>query len=102
MFVHWIFFFRCGNTLGFCDGVESRGKPYELSLQVRTLSSAYVFFCSSICEYICFCAVELEWGVLTEQRTNTKFLVKLGKSGQEIFEMLKTVYGESAIKRRTV
>jgi transposase len=28
--------------------------------------------------------------------------VELGKSGQEILEMLETVYGESAIKRRTV
>jgi hypothetical protein len=44
----------------------------------------------------------MEWGVLTEQRTNIKFLVKLGKSGREILEMLETVYGESAMKRRTV
>jgi hypothetical protein len=28
--------------------------------------------------------------------------VKLGKSGQEILEMLETVYGESAMKHRTV
>lgn len=33
---------------------------------------------------------------------NIKFLVKLGKSGREIFEMLERVYGESAMKRRTV
>jgi transposase len=44
----------------------------------------------------------MERGVLTEQRTNIKFLVKLGKSGREILEMLETVYGESAMKRRTV
>jgi transposase len=46
--------------------------------------------------------VEMEQGVLTEERTNTKFLVKLGKSRREILEMLETVYGESAIKHRTV
>jgi hypothetical protein len=36
--------------------------------------------------------VEIERGVLTEQRTNNKFLVKLGKSEREILEMLVTVY----------
>jgi hypothetical protein len=44
----------------------------------------------------------VERGVLTEQRTNIKYLVKLGKSKWEILEMLETVYGESAMKRRTV
>jgi transposase len=44
----------------------------------------------------------MEWGVLTEQRTNIKFLEKLGKSGREIYEILETVYGESAMKCRTV
>jgi hypothetical protein len=38
----------------------------------------------------------MERDVLTEQRTNMKFLVKLGKSGREILEMLQTSYGESA------
>jgi hypothetical protein len=62
-------------------------KHYESTLQVRSLSSAYVFFCSSICERIFFCTVEMEQGVLTEQRMNIKFLVKLGKSGREILDM---------------
>jgi transposase len=44
----------------------------------------------------------MEQGVLTEQRTNIKFLMKLGKSGWEILEMLETVYGESGMKRGTV
>jgi transposase len=44
----------------------------------------------------------MEQGVLTEQRTNIKFLMKLCKSRREIIEMLETVYGESTIKRRTV
>jgi hypothetical protein len=39
-----------------------------------------------------FCMVKMERGVLTEQRTNVKFLVKLGKSGREIIEMSETVY----------
>ena len=34
-----------------------------------------------------------------EQRTNIKFLVKLGKSGNEIREMLMQVYGNNAMKK---
>jgi transposase len=44
----------------------------------------------------------MERDVLTEQRTNNKFLVKLGKNGREILQMLEMVYSESAMKRRTV
>ena len=33
-----------------------------------------------------------------EQRTNIKFLVKLGKSGNEIREMLVQVYRDNAVK----
>jgi len=44
----------------------------------------------------------MEPDVLTEQRTNIKFLVKISKNGQEFLQMLEMVYGESAMKRRTV
>jgi len=37
-----------------------------------------------------------------EQRTNIKFLVKLGKSGNEIREMLLQVYGDNAMKKTAV
>jgi len=37
-----------------------------------------------------------------EQRTNIKFLVKLGKSGNETREMLVQVYGDNAMKKTTV
>jgi len=37
-----------------------------------------------------------------EQRTNIKFLVKLGKSGNEIGEMLVEVYGDNAMKTTAV
>jgi hypothetical protein len=36
--------------------------------------------------------VEMERDVLTEQRTNIRFPVKLCKSGWEILEMLQTVW----------
>jgi hypothetical protein len=44
----------------------------------------------------------MERDVLTEQRTNIGFLIKLCKNGQEILQMLEMVYGESAMKCRTV
>jgi len=37
-----------------------------------------------------------------EQRTNIKFRVKLGKSGNEIREMLVQVYGDNAMKKTAV
>jgi cytochrome c-type biogenesis protein CcmH/NrfF len=37
-----------------------------------------------------------------EQRTNIKFLVKLGKSGNEIREMLVQGYGDNAMKKTAV
>jgi len=37
-----------------------------------------------------------------EQRMNIKFLVKLGKSGNEIREMLVEVYGDNAMKKTVV
>jgi hypothetical protein len=35
-----------------------------------------------------------------EQRANIKFLVKLGKSGSEIREMLVQVYRDNAVKKQ--
>ena len=37
-----------------------------------------------------------------EQQTNIKFLVNLGKSGNEIREMLMQVYGDNAMKKTAV
>ena len=37
-----------------------------------------------------------------EQRTNIKFLVRLGKSGNEIREMLLQVYGDNAMEKTAV
>jgi hypothetical protein len=37
-----------------------------------------------------------------KQRTNFKFLVKLGKSGNEIREKLVQVYGDNAMKKIAV
>ena len=41
-------------------------------------------------------------GLELEQRTNAKFHVKLGKSGNEIREMLVQVYGDNALKKTAI
>jgi hypothetical protein len=46
--------------------------------------------------------VELEIEQQLEQRINIKFLVKLGKSGPGICQMLQQAYGEDALKRSTI
>lgn len=38
----------------------------------------------------------------TEQRTNLKFLVRLGKTPSQALEMLKQVYGDNAMSRTRV
>jgi hypothetical protein len=45
--------------------------------------------------------VEMEIDQQLEQWINIKFLVKLGKSGAEICQMLQQAYGENALKRST-
>jgi hypothetical protein len=42
------------------------------------------------------------WELELEQRTNIKFLVKLGKSGSKIREMLMQIYGYNAVKKTTI
>ena len=46
--------------------------------------------------------VKMEIDQQLEQQMNIKFLVKLGKNGPEIHKMLQQVYGEDALKERTV
>jgi hypothetical protein len=57
-----------------------------------------IYYC--LCVFWCAAArmSELE----LEQRTNIKFLYKLGKSGNEIREMLVQVYGDNAVKKTAV
>ena len=46
--------------------------------------------------------VKMEINQKLEQQINIKFLVKLGKNGPEIHQMLQQVYEECALKERTV
>ena len=57
-----------------------------------------IYYC--LCVFWCAAArmSELE----LEQRTNVKCLVKLGKSGNEIREMLVQVYGDNDMKKTAV
>jgi len=51
--------------------------------------------------HVFWCAVRMSELEL-EQRMNITFLVKLGKSGNEIREMLVQVYGDNAVKKTAV
>jgi len=61
-------------------------------------------FLSGICYclHVFWCAATRISELELEQRTNIKFLVKLGKSGNEIREMLVQVYWDSAMKKTAV
>jgi len=61
-------------------------------------------FLSGICYCLCvfWCAAARMSDLELEQRTNIKFLVKIGKSGNEIREMLVQVYGDNAVNKTAV
>jgi len=59
-------------------------------------------FLSGICLRVFWCAAARMLELELEQRTNIKFLVKLGKSGNEIREILVQVYGDNAMKKTAV
>ena len=54
------------------------------------------------CLRVFWCAAARRSELDLEQRMNIKFLVKLGKSGNEIREMLVQVYGDNATKKTAV
>jgi hypothetical protein len=54
------------------------------------------------CLRVFWCAAARMLELELEQRTNIKFLVKLGKSGNEIREILVQVCGDKAMKKTSV
>jgi len=54
------------------------------------------------CLRVFWCAAARVSELELEQRTSIKFLVKLGKRGNEISEKLVQVYGDSAMKNSAV
>ena len=54
------------------------------------------------CLRVFWCAAARMWELELEQRTNIKFLVKLGKSGNEIRGMLVQVYGDNVMRKTAV
>jgi len=47
-------------------------------------------------------AINSMFGTKMEQRINLQFLIKLGKNEDEIFRLLKKVYGDRCISRATM
>jgi len=56
----------------------------------------------SYCLRVFWCAVARMSELELEQRMNIKFLVKLGKSGNKIREMLVQIYGDNTMKKTAV
>ena len=54
------------------------------------------------CLRVFWCAAARMSELELEQQTNIKFLVKLGKSGNEIRETLVQVYGDNSMKKTAV
>ena len=54
------------------------------------------------CLLVFWCAAARMSELELEQRTNIKFLAKLGKSENEIREMLVQVYGDNSMKKTAV
>ena len=54
---------------------------------------------SIYCLRVFWCAAARMLELELEQQTNIKFLIELGKSGNEIREMLGRVYGDNAMKK---
>jgi len=54
------------------------------------------------CQHVFWCAAVRMSELELEQQTKIKFLVKLGKSGNKIREMLMQVYGDNAMKKTAV
>ena len=76
-------------------------QPFKAVLLLFIYGSLFlsgVYYCLSVFWFAAARTSELE----LEQRTNIKFIVKLGKSGNEIREMLGQVYGDNAMKKTTV
>jgi len=81
------FFCRRGNAVSFYSGETFRGKPHVSSVKVWSRSNEISAFGVCFSERTFGRVGGMERDVLTEQRTNIKFLVKLGKNGQEILQM---------------
>jgi hypothetical protein len=68
---------------------------------ISAFHSCVVDLWQSLSECVLVCHARMS-EIELEQRTNIKFLVKLGKSGSEIREMLVQVYGDNAMKKTAI
>ena len=107
----------CGQTIKFvnsppraCRGSTGQKPQYGLmTLTYQRFTAALLLIYGSLflsgiyyCLRVFWCAATRMLELELEQRTNIKYHVKLGKSGNEIREMLVQVYGDNAMKKTTV
>jgi hypothetical protein len=82
--------------LWFDDVTYKRFTAVLLLIYDSLFMSGRIYYCPRVFWYAAVKMSVLE----LEQRTNIKFLVKLGKSGNDIREMLVQVYGDNTIKKQ--
>jgi transposase len=93
-----------------CRGSSGRKSQYGLMmLEYQRFTAVLLLIHGSLflseiyyCLRVFWCAVARRLELELEHWTNAKFLVKLGKSGSEIWEMLVEVYGDHAMKKTAV
>ena len=93
-----------------CRGSTGQMSKYVLMMLAYLSFTAVFLFIYDIlflrgiyyCLHVIWCAAARMSELELEQRTNIKFLVKLGKSGKEIREMLVQFYGDDVMKKTAV
>ena len=93
-----------------CRGSTEQTPQYGLmTLTYQRFTAVLLSICGSLFLSGVCCCLRVFWCAATrmselelELRTNIKLLVNLGKSGNEIREMLVQVYGDNAMKKTAV
>jgi len=93
-----------------CRGSNGQKLSYDLmTLTYQRFTVVLLLFYGSLflsgiyyCLRVFWCAAARMLELELEQRTNIKFLVNLGKSGNKIREMLVQVYRDNAMKKTAV
>src|SRR5215469_9253890 len=72
-----------------------------MTLTYQRFTAVLLIYGSLFLSGICYCLRVFWCAAAGMQRTNIKFLVKLGKSGKEIREMLVQVYEDNAMNKNS-
>jgi len=72
---------------------------HHSACRVASLCEHWELHNTSVCHHVCLHICDFSMDVKLEQRADTKFCVKLCKSGAETFEMIRPAYRNEAMSR---